>query len=835
LSKQLRLDVAQLTDVGRKRPHNEDNMAYVIPKDGQVMAKKGALFIVADGMGGHAAGEVASEIAVDTVSSIYYLDENEDLALSLMNAIKRANALIHQRAAENMLRSGMGTTCVAAVLRGNMAYVANVGDSRAYLVRHGQARQVSQDHSWVEEQVRAGLLTKDQARSHAQRNVITRSLGTQAEVEVDVFSEVLEEGDTFVLCSDGLSGSLGEDDLRAIVDQYLPQESVYHLVERANENGGPDNITAIVVRVQEVGEEFPTTRYPVQVGGGHITDENTAILGRIPSSSLGMPVRVDGVRIPSSPLPAPSGSHYSAGASTQATITASRRKRRPLLVPLLVLLVVVVAALAGAGGYFFFLRPANVQSQLTGINALVGQAKDEATANPGNALQHLSTAQTELRNIKSSSLNQQQANQVTTLQNSVVEEFKVALSNYNKSGLITTLPCQGMSPISMKLEANNSLPSTLVVVRDEKNDAFSYVHTADSGLYQVDAQQQSLSNKYPDPVGLLTNDQQHVFILTTPSGQTIPSYDLHVLKPNQAGILSDSGNPAKTTIPADLIKQGLKPQLMTAWDGDIYIVLTSIQSTQANLNQAVILDYKRDKLGDAPQQATISISTGLIGVAAFPGRQLFLLHNDGSLKSLQSWSAKPTETDINALQTIATPWALDAQRFTFATPIVAPTAVAKDKALSIPVPVITTPPQSLLASGLVDNIPHLYIADNANHRVLDFTSVAGAIGSASLATPVPTPIPTPAPTAASTPASTAVPAATATSVAGGGMAGSTNEAGEASMQLLQQYTSPTVLPSIRSLVADPRGLQLDLMTVDGNNYASVDIGVSQKNICSSPT
>ena len=209
LSKQLRLDVAQLTDVGRKRPHNEDNMAYVIPKDRQVMAKKGALFIVADGMGGHAAGEVASEIAVDTVSNVYYQDENEDLALSLMNAIKRANALIHQRAAENMLRSGMGTTCVAAVLRGNMAYVANVGDSRAYMVRHGQAKQVSQDHSWVEEQVRAGLLTKGSGSLSCTTQCDYAQSGDAGRGgEWMSSSEALEEGDTFVLCSDGLSGRL---------------------------------------------------------------------------------------------------------------------------------------------------------------------------------------------------------------------------------------------------------------------------------------------------------------------------------------------------------------------------------------------------------------------------------------------------------------------------------------------------------------------------------------------------------------------------------------------------------------------------------------------------
>ncbi len=215
-------------------------MAYVIPKDLQVMARKGALFIVADGMGGHAAGEVASEIAVDTISNVYYQDDSDDVAVSLLHAIKRSNALIYQRAAENMLRSGMGTTCVTAVLRGNMAYVANVGDSRAYLVRGGQVKQVSQDHSWVAEQVRAGLLTEDQARTHTQRNVITRCLGTQADVEVDVFSEQLQAGDSLVLCTDGLSGLVGDEEIQRIVEQFMPQESVYHLVERANENGGPD-------------------------------------------------------------------------------------------------------------------------------------------------------------------------------------------------------------------------------------------------------------------------------------------------------------------------------------------------------------------------------------------------------------------------------------------------------------------------------------------------------------------------------------------------------------------------------------------------------------------
>src|SRR5947209_8518094 len=260
-------------------------MAYVIPKDPQVMAKKGALFIVADGMGGHAAGEVASEIAVDTVSNVYYQDDSDDVAYSLLHAIKRANALIHQRAAENMLRSGMGTTCVAALLRGNAAYIANVGDSRAYLIRQGQVKQISLDHSWVAEQVRAGLLTEEQARTHAQRNVITRSLGTQPDVEVDVFRELIQSGDTLVLCTDGLSGLISDEELMRIVEQSVPQESVYHLVERANENGGPDNITAIVVQVHEVGAEPPGVLNPALVGGREVSEEETIALNMLSGSA----------------------------------------------------------------------------------------------------------------------------------------------------------------------------------------------------------------------------------------------------------------------------------------------------------------------------------------------------------------------------------------------------------------------------------------------------------------------------------------------------------------------------------------------------------------------
>ncbi|WP_338248149.1 Stp1/IreP family PP2C-type Ser/Thr phosphatase [Dictyobacter halimunensis] len=245
----LALNVAQRTDVGMKRQHNEDSVAYIIPKDQQLLEQKGALFIVADGMGGHAAGEVASEIAVDSVCTLYYQDTDTDVPASLIRAIRYANATIYQRATENAQHSGMGTTCVVAVLRGDIAYIANVGDSRAYLVRHGQVRQISQDHSWVAEQVRMGQMTEEEAQMHSMRNIITRSLGPFPEVEVDVFVEQVEEGDALVLCSDGLCGMINDQELTSIVEQFGPQESVTRLVQYANAQGGIDNITAIVARV----------------------------------------------------------------------------------------------------------------------------------------------------------------------------------------------------------------------------------------------------------------------------------------------------------------------------------------------------------------------------------------------------------------------------------------------------------------------------------------------------------------------------------------------------------------------------------------------------------
>jgi PPM family protein phosphatase len=249
---QFSLNVAQLTDIGRKRESNEDNMISIIPDDMQVMTRKGALFVVADGLGGHTKGDVASEMTVKLVREAYYGDENEDIATSLRHAVEHANALIYsanQAQVEPPDKDhSMGSTCVAAVLQGDKVYVANVGDSRAYIVRDGQVKQVSQDHTPEAEKVRAGLLTEEQARAQSS-NKITRCLGDKPDVEVDVFREPVQQSDILILCTDGLSKTISDEEIGKIVQQFEPQESVQRLIELANEQGGPDNITAVVARV----------------------------------------------------------------------------------------------------------------------------------------------------------------------------------------------------------------------------------------------------------------------------------------------------------------------------------------------------------------------------------------------------------------------------------------------------------------------------------------------------------------------------------------------------------------------------------------------------------
>ncbi|MBE9508606.1 MAG: Stp1/IreP family PP2C-type Ser/Thr phosphatase [Chloroflexi bacterium] len=244
----IQITFAKGTDVGRARDHNEDYVDAFSPPDPAQRRRKGDLFIVADGMGGHQAGEVASEGAVRVISHEYYADPDPDVRASLVRAIQKANTFVYQQAQQVMTRAGMGTTVVAAVVRGWELCLANVGDSRAYLMRQGQINQVTRDHSFVEEQIRAGILSREEARTHAQRNVITRALGSKPEVKVDTYSGELKPGDILLLCSDGLSGHVREEDMAGMLSQHPPREAVPRLIALANKRGGSDNISVLVAQ-----------------------------------------------------------------------------------------------------------------------------------------------------------------------------------------------------------------------------------------------------------------------------------------------------------------------------------------------------------------------------------------------------------------------------------------------------------------------------------------------------------------------------------------------------------------------------------------------------------
>lgn len=229
------------TDIGCLRDHNEDSLVVTPP-----------LFAVADGMGGHAAGEVASEIAVRVLSEL--APEHPDVE-ALGRAIEEANRAVIQAAREGRGRQGMGTTMTAAMLEGERLVIAQVGDSRAYLLHQGKLQQLTRDHSLMADMIEAGQLTPEEARTHPQRSVITRALGSDAHLHPDIYEINVETGDRLLICSDGLSGMIFDDQientLRRVQD---PQRCASQLVNEAIAAGGHDNVTVIVADVTGYAE-----------------------------------------------------------------------------------------------------------------------------------------------------------------------------------------------------------------------------------------------------------------------------------------------------------------------------------------------------------------------------------------------------------------------------------------------------------------------------------------------------------------------------------------------------------------------------------------------------
>lgn len=266
-----RLVTGAKKDPGRRRQLNEDDIAVVEHSSnpqGLVLAqRKGCLNVLADGVGGHSAGEVASQLAVDVVPKVYYQDPSPNIRESLERAIGEANRQIYDRAVEVRSETGMASTIVLTVIRGDELHVAHVGDSRAYLVRGNRIRQLTTDHSWVTEQEAQGLLTAEEARTHPFQNYITRSLGTGPDVVAEWQQERICTGDVVVLCSDGLSGPVGSEAIKETVLSWEPAQACEELVWLANEMGGPDNISVIISRVDKV---VPVPSNGVAISTGHV-------------------------------------------------------------------------------------------------------------------------------------------------------------------------------------------------------------------------------------------------------------------------------------------------------------------------------------------------------------------------------------------------------------------------------------------------------------------------------------------------------------------------------------------------------------------------------------
>jgi protein phosphatase len=254
------------TDVGRTREHNEDafvvadlttNNATLQPEVRRhILGPKGTLFMVADGMGGAAAGEIASAMAVEVVlgelREKWIGNESYDaeaFVFAIKNATKAANHQIHTFAASHSEYRGMGTTATVAGLLGDTLYVAQVGDSRAYLIRDGVARQITKDQSLMQKLIEAGELTEEEAAQSERRNIILQALGPEPMIKIDLTHQQVRRGDMLVLCSDGLSGQVTKDEIARIVTAAPDLVAACkQLIDRANENGGPDNITVIAAR-----------------------------------------------------------------------------------------------------------------------------------------------------------------------------------------------------------------------------------------------------------------------------------------------------------------------------------------------------------------------------------------------------------------------------------------------------------------------------------------------------------------------------------------------------------------------------------------------------------
>lgn len=270
--------IGYTSDTGKKRDLDEDSI-LILRSDAVIKSKKveTTLLVVADGMGGHNAGEVASRLAATGIAEKMVGPMLESVSNTLEQVIKEVNKDIFDYVKENPAYTGMGTTITAAVVQRSTVYIGHVGDSRAYIINEQEITQITKDHSLVQEMVDNGELTKEKARMHPQKNIITRAVGIYKDIEVDTFTEYVYGDDYLLVCCDGLSDMVPDEEIHHIVKTHgSPQEICDILVEKANDYGGLDNISVIVAQFNQLPK-----RNDVLSGKTHIKDVDETVVKEV--------------------------------------------------------------------------------------------------------------------------------------------------------------------------------------------------------------------------------------------------------------------------------------------------------------------------------------------------------------------------------------------------------------------------------------------------------------------------------------------------------------------------------------------------------------------------
>ncbi|MGE3270766.1 MAG: Stp1/IreP family PP2C-type Ser/Thr phosphatase, partial [Chloroflexota bacterium] len=283
-----RIDVGQLSVVGRVRTINEDSVLCE-PTESLLTFRHGLFCAVADGMGGHAAGEEASKMAVEVAHRIFYETNGMDAREALRLAVVQANTEVFEAGAGTTGRDHMGSTLTAAVLFDNRVVVGHVGDSRAYIVQNGSIQPLTRDHSWVAEEVEAGRMSPEQARISPRRNIITRALGLRPDVEVDAYEAPLAPGNMVIICSDGLHGLVSDEEILAYVQRLRPEDAVSALVQLANDRGGPDNISIVVARVRDDEHDEMDTARGMPIFSDALTPTSRTELAELQAAAASVP------------------------------------------------------------------------------------------------------------------------------------------------------------------------------------------------------------------------------------------------------------------------------------------------------------------------------------------------------------------------------------------------------------------------------------------------------------------------------------------------------------------------------------------------------------------